>query len=144
MSTLKKIANKKSATCFTACLITLIMALTLCLPGCYSSTKRSSNSSNTSNQSSSANAKSRDFYEGTWLCASYKKDGQTVSYSGLAVDKKRNFKHYLALQLDDVAYLDGTTPDGEENNGDNANYRLLPPRDGNSVIIIYFEKLTGK
>lgn len=44
----------------------------------------------------------------------------------------------------DVAYLDGATPNGEVNNGDNANYRLLPPRDGNSVIIIYFEKLTGK
>lgn len=44
----------------------------------------------------------------------------------------------------DVAYLDGVTPDGEENYGDNANYRLLPPRDGNSVIIIYFEKFTGK
>lgn len=44
----------------------------------------------------------------------------------------------------DVAYLDGATPDGEENYGDNANYRLLPPRDGNSVIIIYFERLTGK
>lgn len=44
----------------------------------------------------------------------------------------------------DVAYLDGATPNGEENYGDNANYRLLPPRDGNSVIIIYFEKLTGK
>lgn len=44
----------------------------------------------------------------------------------------------------DVAYLDGVTPDGEKNYGDNANYRLLPPRDGNSVIIIYFEKLTGK
>lgn len=44
----------------------------------------------------------------------------------------------------DVAYLDGATPDGEENYGDNANYRLLPPRNGNSVIIIYFERLTGK
>ncbi len=44
----------------------------------------------------------------------------------------------------DRAYLDGATPEGEVNNGDNANYRLLPPRDGNSVIIIYFEKLTGK
>lgn len=44
----------------------------------------------------------------------------------------------------DVAYLDGVTPEGEEKYGDNANYRLLPPRDGNSVIIIYFEKLTGK
>ena len=44
----------------------------------------------------------------------------------------------------DVAYLDGAIPKGEENYGDNANYRLLPPRDGNSVIIIYFERLTGK
>lgn len=44
----------------------------------------------------------------------------------------------------DVAYLDGATPKGEENYGDNANYRLLPPRDGNAVIIIYFERLTGK
>jgi len=54
-----------------------------------------------------------------------------ISYQG-------HFKEF------DVAYLDGVTPDGEENYGDNANYRLLPPRDGNSVIIIYFEKLTGK
>lgn len=44
----------------------------------------------------------------------------------------------------DYAYLDGTTPFNEGNNGDNANYRLLPPRNGNSVIIIYFERLTGK
>ncbi len=44
----------------------------------------------------------------------------------------------------DVAYLDDVTPEGERKNGDNANYRLLPPREGNSVIIIYFEKITGK
>lgn len=44
----------------------------------------------------------------------------------------------------DVAYLDGATPKNEKKYGDNANYRLLPPREGNSVIIIYFEKLTGK
>ena len=44
----------------------------------------------------------------------------------------------------DVAYLDDITPANEENYGDNANYVLLPPRDGNAVIIIYFEKLTGK
>lgn len=54
-----------------------------------------------------------------------------ISYQGM-------FKEF------DVAYLDGATPVGEIQNGDNANYRLLPPRDGNSVIIIYFEKLTGK
>ena len=44
----------------------------------------------------------------------------------------------------DVAYLDDVTPTGEIKHGDNANYRLLPPRNGNAVIIIYFEKLTGK
>lgn len=44
----------------------------------------------------------------------------------------------------DVAYLDGATPDGEKTPGSNANYKLLPPRNGNSVIIIYFEKLAGK
>lgn len=54
-----------------------------------------------------------------------------ISYQGM-------FKEF------DVAYLDDATPDGEKEYGDNANYRLLPPRDGNSVIIIYFEKLTGK
>ena len=44
----------------------------------------------------------------------------------------------------DVAYLDNANPKDEMKNGENANYRLLPPRNGNAVIIIYFEKLTGK
>ena len=44
----------------------------------------------------------------------------------------------------DVAYLDGNTPKEETVFGSQANYRLLPPRNGNAVIIIYFEKLTGK
>lgn len=54
-----------------------------------------------------------------------------ISYKGL-------FKEF------DVAYLDGVSPTNEIKNGDNANYRLLPPRNGNSVINIYFERLTGK
>ena len=52
--------------------------------------------------------------------------------------EKGKFKEF------DVAYLDGATPKNEIVNGANANYKLLPPRNGNSVIIIYFEKLTGK
>lgn len=44
----------------------------------------------------------------------------------------------------DVAYLDGATPDEEETNGANANYRLHPPRNQNKVIQIYFERLAGK
>lgn len=47
----------------------------------------------------------------------------------------------------DIAYLDGTEPNDDEFEsnivyGNGANYRLLPPRNGNSVIIIYFEKIT--
>ena len=41
----------------------------------------------------------------------------------------------------DVAYLYGASPEDEINNGDNANYVLLPPRIGNSVIIIYMQKI---
>lgn len=44
----------------------------------------------------------------------------------------------------DLAYLDGANPTNEVVNGNNANYRLYPPRNGNKVIIIYFERITGK
>lgn len=44
----------------------------------------------------------------------------------------------------DVAYLDGATPSGEKEYGDNANYRLYPPRIQNLKIAIYFERLTGE
>lgn len=44
----------------------------------------------------------------------------------------------------DVAYLDGITPQDEKEFGSNANYRLYPPRNQNKRIIIYFERLTGK
>lgn len=44
----------------------------------------------------------------------------------------------------DVAYLNGVTPNGELKNGDKANYKLYPPRPQNMVITIYFERLAGK
>ena len=56
----------------------------------------------------------------------------------IPISYKNQFKEF------DVAYLDDNTPDEESTYGANANYRLLPPRDGNAVIIIYFEKLAGK
>lgn len=54
-----------------------------------------------------------------------------ISYNGV-------FKEF------DIAYLYDATPKGETKNGDNANYVLLPPRVGNSVIIIYMQKIIGK
>lgn len=54
-----------------------------------------------------------------------------ISYNGM-------FKEF------DVAYLYEATPEGENNNGDKANYVLLPPRVGNSVIIIYMQKIIGE
>lgn len=56
----------------------------------------------------------------------------------IPISYKDRFKEF------DVAYLDGVTPKDEASNGINANYRLLPPRNGNAVIIIYFERLAGK
>ena len=44
----------------------------------------------------------------------------------------------------DLAYLNGATPEGETNYGDNANYVLLPPKEGNAVVIIYCQKIKGK
>lgn len=56
----------------------------------------------------------------------------------LPIKDKDLFKEY------DLAYLNGATPEGEENNGDNANYVLLPPKIGNAVVIIYCQKMKGK
>lgn len=56
----------------------------------------------------------------------------------IPISYKNEFKEF------DVAYLDGITPDDEVNYGDNANYKIHPPRNQNSVIQIYFERLTGK
>lgn len=56
----------------------------------------------------------------------------------IPISYKGTFKEF------DVAYLYDNTPEDEENNGDNANYVLLPPRNGNSVIIIYMQKIMGK
>ena len=53
-------------------------------------------------------------------------------------------KYFGKFKEFDVAYLDGATPDGEEVNGENANYRLYPPRNQNKVILLYFERLTAK
>ncbi len=53
-------------------------------------------------------------------------------------------KYFGKFKEFDVAYLDGVTPDGEEVNGENANYRLYPPRNQNKVILLYFERLTAK
>ena len=53
-------------------------------------------------------------------------------------------KYFGKFKEFDVAYLDGVTPDGEEVNGENANYRLYPPRNQNKVILLYFERLIAK
>ena len=42
----------------------------------------------------------------------------------------------------DLAYLDGTNPNGEIVNGQNANYRIYSVRTQNNIIKIYFLKLT--
>lgn len=40
--------------------------------------------------------------------------------------------------------IEGIVYNKEINNGDNANYVLLPPKEGNAVVIIYCQKIKGK
>ena len=53
-------------------------------------------------------------------------------------------KYFGKFKEFDLAYLDGANPENEQTNGANANYRLYPPRNQNKVILLYFERLTGK
>lgn len=53
-------------------------------------------------------------------------------------------KYFGKFKEHDVAYLDGITPKNEKHYGDNANYRLYPPRNQNKCIVIYFHRLTAK
>ena len=66
------------------------------------------------------------------------KDATITQKMVIPIEYEGRFKEY------DVAYLNGATPDGEENYGDNANYVLIPPKVGNSVVIIYCQKIKGK
>ncbi len=50
-------------------------------------------------------------------------------------------KYFNKFKEFDVAYLDGVNPNGEEINGEKANFRLYPPRNQNKCIILYFERL---
>lgn len=76
-----------------------------------------------------------------------KSDAEIAEFGELASITQRmviDRKYEGLFKEFDVAYLYGATPDEEENNGDNANYVLLPPRVGNSVIVIYMQKIMGK
>lgn len=53
-------------------------------------------------------------------------------------------KYKNMFKENDVAYLDDANPNGEIENGDKANYKLMPPRNQNIAIVVYFERLTGK
>lgn len=52
--------------------------------------------------------------------------------------------YFGVFEEDDLAYLDGKTPNGETLNGEKANYRIDAVLNQNKVIAIYFEKLTEK
>ena len=56
-----------------------------------------------------------------------------------------DYDKYLGkFKENDLAYIEDTTPEGEEVFGDNANYRIDSVRNQNRKIAIYFEKLPNK
>lgn len=80
-------------------------------------------------------------YRGVKSAAEIAEFGEKASITQrMVIDRKYEglFKEF------DVAYLYDATPEGESKNGDKANYVLLPPRVGNSVIVIYMQQIIGK
>lgn len=71
-----------------------------------------------------------------------------MTYGQKAIQMQRaivDYKTYFGMfEEDDIAYLDGKTPEGETVNGEKANYRIDAVLNQNKVIAIYFEKLTEK
>ncbi len=67
--------------------------------------------------------------------------GQNVSNMRLAIIPN-NEKYINKFKEFDLAYLDGANPNGEIINGQNANYRIYAVRPQNSIIKIYFLKIT--
>lgn len=71
-----------------------------------------------------------------------------MDYGQKAMQMQRaivDYRTYFGVfEEDDLAYLDGKTPEGETLNGEKANYRIDAVLNQNKVIAIYFEKLTEK
>lgn len=66
--------------------------------------------------------------------------GQVIS--GMKVATIPNKPKYLdKFKEFDLAYLDGATPDGELENGDNANYVIYSTVIQNTLVKVYFRKL---
>ena len=53
-------------------------------------------------------------------------------------------KYFGEFEVDDLAYLDGQSPENEEVYGQNANYRIDAVLCQNQAVALYFEKLSEK
>lgn len=53
-------------------------------------------------------------------------------------------EYFGVFKEDDVAYLDGISPEGESSFGANANYRITAVLNQNKKISLIFERRTGK
>ena len=52
--------------------------------------------------------------------------------------------YFVVVKEDDVAYLDGVSPEGESSAGANANYRITAVLNQNKKIALIMERRTGK
>ena len=66
---------------------------------------------------------------------------RAIEMQRMLIERKKyeNFFHE-----GDLVYLDGASPEEEEVNGINANYRMLPPRNQNLCITIYCARIVNK
>ena len=73
------------------------------------------------------------------------KEAETLGYGESSTGLIRallDMKYLNKIKQYDLAYLYDATPEGEANNGDNANYRVVTCKPQNTKILVYFEELT--
>lgn len=73
-------------------------------------------------------------------------DEATLKHYGITLEGTvkalMDIKYDGELSKYDLAYLYGTTPENEEYDGQNANYRVITAIPQNMKILLYFERLT--
>lgn len=68
--------------------------------------------------------------------------GSDISQKYKAIIERSKYEG--KFKENDLVYLDGASPEGETKYGENANYKMFPPRIQNKCILIHFKRINTK
>lgn len=68
--------------------------------------------------------------------------GSDISQKYKAIIERNKYEG--KFKENDLVYLDGANPKGEIKYGENANYKMFPPRIQNKCILIHFKRINTK